>query len=308
MSKRSAAVILAVNSVLCALVVLGTCFLMRGWSALTLSAFYGAAGAGCAFCAIFFFLKKYVLFKTAFILVCCLSIVALAFMLLSVFGRLAEVPTDSEKIGKLVAMIRGAGAWSMFVYVLLQILQVVILPLPAVVCYVPGSQIWGPLTATLLASAGVLIGSLIDYFIGKFFGKRVVEWIAGKDVTEKYAAYIGSRGKLVFVLMQILPFFPDDILCMVAGLTSMNFAFFLVTMVAVRPLIVAAYCYLGSGTLIPFSGWGIAVWIAIFCVCILLAVLSFKYQQRFETWLVGKFSRRAKNHTEQRADGDGSNL
>ena len=88
--------------------------------------------------------------------------------------------------------------------------------------------------------------------------------------------------------MQILPFFPDDILCLVAGLTKMNFPFFLVTMVLVRPAIVATYCYLGSGELIPFSGWGIPVWIAIAVVCVVLAVLSFKYQDKIEGWLKSK--------------------
>ena len=72
----------------------------------------------------------------------------------------------------------------------------------------------------------------------------------------------------------------------------MNFAFFFVTMLVVRPLIIAAYCYLGSGEIIPFTGWGIAVWICIFAVCIVLAVLSWKYQEKFENWLVSKFSKK----------------
>ncbi|MDE6104060.1 MAG: hypothetical protein K2G38_00020, partial [Clostridia bacterium] len=90
---------------------------------------------------------------------------------------------------------------------------------------------------------------------------------------------------------------PDDILCMVAGRTSMNFPFFFLPMLLVRPLIISAYCYLGNGTLIPFSGWGIPVWIAIFAVCIVLAVLSFKYQERIEKWLVSKFGRRKAEKT-----------
>ena len=105
--------------------------------------------------------------------------------------------------------------------------------------------------------------------------------------------------------MQILPFFPDDILCMVAGLTAMNFPFFLATMILVRPLVIAAYCY---GSLIPVDQpWGIAVWVTIFVVCIVLAVLSFKYQERFENWLVNKFSRK-KSKTENVAATDGESI
>lgn len=291
MKTKNAVAILSVNCLLCVSIILGTHFLMSGWGVLVLAACYAASGAGILGASVSFFLKKYVIFKTVFILVVCVFIVAVVFMLTSVLGRLAEVPSDGEKIEKMVAMIRSAGAWSMAVYILIQILQVVILPIPAVVCYVPGSRIWGAFLATVLASVGVVVGSLIDYFIGKLFGKRVVEWIAGKETTEKYTSYIGNRGKFVFVLMQILPFFPDDILCMIAGLTGMNFIFFLATMIVVRPFIIAAYCYLGSGSVIPFSGWGIAVWAVVFAVCIVLAVLSFKYQDKFERWLVSIFRR-----------------
>ncbi len=63
-------------------------------------------------------------------------------------------------------------------------------------------------------------------------------------------------------------------------------------MVIVRPMIIAAYCFLGNGSVIPFSGWGIPVWIAIFAVCIVLALLSLKYQDRVEKWLVSKFKKK----------------
>ena len=72
----------------------------------------------------------------------------------------------------------------------------------------------------------------------------------------------------------------------------MNFAFFATVIILVRPLIIALYCFLGTGTIIPFSGWGIPVWIAIFAVCIALAVLSLKYQDRVEKWLVSRFRRK----------------
>ena len=300
MEQRSKIAVLAVNTLLCVLMILSTALLMGGWGALVKIACFGAAGIGLVCGIVAFVCKKEALLKSCFVLIACVFLFVVVLSLLSHFAHLNDYKTDAEKIERLTQMIRETGEWGMAVYVLVQILQVVILPLPAVVCYVPGSQIWGAWTATLLASLGVLIGSVICYAIGRVFGKRVVIWIAGKETTEKYAGYIGRRGKVIFVLMQILPFFPEDILCMVAGLTSMNFPFFLATMILVRPLVVAAYCFLGSGTVIPFSGWGIAVWIGIFAVCIVLAVLSLKYQDRFEQWLVRRFSGKKKENDSDR--------
>ena len=284
-------IILAVlNSLFGAAVIVVTATMMSGWSTLVLTLCYVASGLGIVAGIVFTVIDKQALLKSVFVLMCCALVFILVFALTSKFGDLDDYPTDGEKIEHLTEKIKSLGSWGMAVFVLIQILQVVILPLPALVCYVPGSAIWGPGYATLLASVGVILGSLICYVIGKFFGKKVVIWIAGKENTEKYVSILGKRGKVIFVLMQILPFFPDDILCLVAGLTSMNFPFFIISILIVRPCIIAAYCYLGSGTLIPFSGWGIPVWIAIAVVCVALAILSVKYQDRFEKWLTTKIS------------------
>ena len=291
MKERSGRSVLVVNTLLCILTILSAAFFIDGWSLTVKTACYGIAGIGLIFGTVVYLCRKETLLKGCFVLILCVFLLTVVVALFGSFINLSDYKTDADKIEKLVQIIRDTGSWGMLVYIFVQILQVVVLPLPAAVCYIPGSLIWDAWTATLLASLGVLIGSVIAYGIGKVFGKKVVMWIAGREATERYASYLGSKGKVVFVLMQILPFFPDDILCMVAGLTSMSILFFFITMVAVRPLIIAAYCFLGSGTVIPFEGWGIAAWTAIFVGFIVLAVLSFKYQERFEKWLIGKFSK-----------------
>ncbi len=291
MSNKGKLTVLIVNILMCVGLTLLTYFFMSGWGVLVRAAFYAIAGVGIAASVVAFFCNKIAVLKTAFILLIVAVVTLVAFIVISEVGHLNDYDSDEEKISGLVKIISDTGAWGMAVYVLIQILQVVILPLPAVVCYVPGAIIWGAPMATLLASIGVIMGSVIAYFIGRIWGKKAVIWIAGKETTEKYSAYFGKRGKGIFVIMQILPFFPDDILCMIAGLTSMNFVYFLVVMCTVRPAIISVYCFLSGGSVIPFSGWGIYVWIAIFVVCIVLAVLSFKYQDKLESWLISKFSR-----------------
>lgn len=292
--KKAGLPIFAINTLLCILTILSTALFINDWSVPVKLACYGIAVVGLIFGIVTYLLEKVTLLKGCFVIAVCVFSLIVIVALLGSFTDLGEYKSDADKIEKLVQIIRNTGRWGMLVYVLIQILQVVILPLPAAVCYIPGSLIWNGWTATLLASLGVVIGSVIAYVIGRVFGKKVVMWIAGRQTTEKYMDYIGSKGKIIFILMQILPFFPDDILCMVAGLTSMNFLFFMVTMIVIRPLIIAAYCFFGSGTVIPFEGWGIGAWIAIFMGFAVLAVLSFRYQDRFEQWMIGKFSKHRK--------------
>lgn len=292
MTKIKKTVLLCINILLCALIAVCTGFFMQGWSTAVKVVCFCIAGIGAVFETVTYFIKKEALFKSGFIIVVFAAIVVVFIAIITQACGLKDYPTDAEKTDRLIEIIQGIGGWGYLVYFLVQVLQVVVLPLPAAVCYVPGSLIWGPLTATLIASAGVLTGSVISYFIGKFCGKPAVVWIAGKENTEKYTSILSKKGKVLFLIMQVLPFFPDDIICIVAGLTGMNFIFFISVIVVVRPIVIATYCYLGSGTIIPFSGWGIPVWIAIVAVCVVLAVLSFKYQDRIEAWLVNKIKRK----------------
>lgn len=292
MTPKNKIILQAANVCLCIAIVLLTAFFMESWSKLVQGIFYAVAALGLLAEILFLFLKKEFIVKITFITELIAAFLLGVFVLLGVFANLNDYPTDEEKIQAVINLIRSTGKWGMLVFVLIQILQVVVLPLPAVVCYVPGAIIWSPLTATLLASAGVIIGSMICYFLGRKFGRKALVWLAGKDATEKYADYIGNRSKGIFLIMQILPFFPDDVLCIIAGLTAMNFPYFAGVIILVRPLIIAAYCFLGNGSVIPFSGWGIPVWIAIIAVFVVLAVLSFKYQKKFEDWLFSKFSKK----------------
>ena len=88
---------------------------------------------------------------------------------------------------------------------------------------------------------------------------------------DKYAALLGKKGKAPFVMMMFLPFFPDDLICITAGMTDMGFRFFAISVAIARTAYIFIVSFLGSGEIIPFRGWGIAVWIAIFALCVFLS-------------------------------------
>ena len=71
--------------------------------------------------------------------------------------------------------------------------------------------------------------------------------------------------------MARLPFFPDDLICMSAGVTDMKFGFFALSTAIARTAYIFTVSFLGNGDIIPFGGWGIAVWAGIFVVCVILS-------------------------------------
>ena len=269
------------------LITIGSALWMKGWSNVFKIIIYILASIVFVISTITFLLKKEEIFKLLFVGVALFFIMFYALILVNKVFNLDAIDSDQKKLEHIIKLIQSTGPYGKIVFVLLQILQVVVLPLPALLCYVSGVMIYGSLEAFILSSIGVFIGSMICYAIGKFCGRGVVHWLAG-DKMDKYLQILSNRGKGPFIIMQILPFFPDDVLCILAGVTNMNFWFYLVVMILIRPLVIAIYCFFGSGSIIPFSGWGIPVWIVIFVIFGIIGILTYKYQDKIDNLFMTK--------------------
>lgn len=214
----------------------------------------------------------------------CLScnVVALLIVLVLLGMQAAGLLSALGDVEALRAFVEQNGAWSYAVFVLLEILNIVVLPIPAFLIHMVGVALFGPVRAFFIIFASVLVGSYIAFALGRVCGKPVVRWCIGEAALDKYTRLLGNRGNLLFVMMQLLPFFPDDILCMVAGVSGMSWGFFTFAMLFTRPVYIGAVCFFGSGTVIPFSGWGIPVWIALFCLMGVLFFLFCRYEGPIE--------------------------
>ena len=230
---------------------------------------------------IFFFTGLKSWFKTVFICAIITLVVTWGYYALFAFGLL-DIFNSKEALQDAIA---STGGWGMLVYVLLQFLQVTFIPLPAMLTTVVGTIMFGPLVATLLSLVGIMAGSIFAFWLGDKFGEKIVIWIAGKEQTEKYSKLIYEKGKYLFFLMMLFPLFPDDILCLVAGMTAMPFRYFITTIILTRPIGIIMTCYLGSGEIIPFEGWGLAVWAVIVIIMAILFFCSYKYQAQIEKFL-----------------------
>lgn len=214
--------------------------------------------------------------RVLFITALCLSLLVAAYIVLERTDTLSAF-TDFEQIKR---YILSTGKWGVLVFVALTIFQVVVLPIPAPITILIGVAIYGSVMSFILSTIGTIIGSVISFALGKIFGKRLICWMVGKETTEKYAELLNKKGRFLFVLMLLFPVFPDDMLCMVAGMTAMTYKYFFVACCLTRPVMIAFTCFLGSGNLIPFEGWGIPVWIALFCIMIVGFIFLTVFKER----------------------------
>ena len=212
-----------------------------------------------------------VLAKTCFLAQILLLLAAVIFYVIIRTGFI-EVIRDEEEFR---AFLERAGVWMSLVFIALQFLQVVILPIPSTVTVVAGSALFGPLLGSIYSLIGILLGSFTAFAVGRFAGYRVVAWLVGKETLDTWLKKIKGKDKIFLSAMFVLPVFPDDVLCFVAGLSSMSFGLFALVIVISRILAIFTTSY--SVSLIPFdTWWGLLIWALIAVAVVVVFFLLYK--------------------------------
>lgn len=177
--------------------------------------------------------------------------------------------------------LEGSGAWMPVIYTLLQFLQVVVLPVPGVVSTAVGVTLFGAFWTTVYSFIGIVLGSLVAFWIGRKLGHRAVAWMVGKDNLSKWQKKLRGKDNLFLTLMFLLPLFPDDILCFFAGLSSMSAGYFVIMISITRALAIAATCY--SIDFIPFNTWwGITIWVVFVALIVGAFIVVYKNLDRIQ--------------------------
>lgn len=237
------------------------CFLKAGFIFYSLIAYFSLSV--CALAIIDCEIHTHA-FRIIYFAALCVAVVGMIYIILERYG-ITEKLTNFESVK---GYILSTKQWGWIIFILLTVFQVVVLPIPAALTILIGVAIYGAWMSFVLSYIGTMIGSWIAFALGKIFGRRLVAWLIGQENTDKYAKLLNDKGKLIFIAMLVLPAFPDDMLCIVAGITTMSYLSFTVICLFSRPIMIAVTCFLGDGSLIPFDGWGIPIWIGIISLTI----------------------------------------
>lgn len=227
-------------------------------------------------------------FKSVYKLIVCLliffDISAVVFFVLCA----TDLITKINSVDALRDYISQTGAWAAVIYIIFSFLQVVLLPVPGSVAVAVGVAMFGPLMCAIYSVIGIVTGSIVAFAIGRWIGYKAVCWIVGKESLDKWLKKLKGKDYLILSLMFLLPLFPDDILCFVAGLSSMTWGFFLVMITVTRAISIFSTAY--SFELIPFTTWwGILIWGVLLALVVLAFYLVCRYYEKIDNFLKTKF-------------------
>lgn len=210
-------------------------------------------------------LKSSRLFKLAL----ALSILLVAMVVAAVifWDQLYGFFQDTES---LKATVKSAGAWGPFVFIAVQFLQIIIAPIPGQAAGLIAGALFGPWLGTLYSVVGAALGFTTIFILAKMFGRPFVEKFVPKNELKRLDGITNKAGPFVLFLIFLLPGFPDDIICYLAGLSKIPIKVLVLVSIAGRLPGYLLTAFIGAG-IGEANGRLVAILTAIVAVGALLA-------------------------------------
>lgn len=212
--------------------------------------------------------------KKRFVLLAALLLLAAGgwFLYASGFCRAVRSPEA------LRAYITDFAPYSHLCFFLVQFLSVVFAPIPSNITAAAGGLLFGAWPAFLLTFTAVAAGSLLTFSLARALGRDFADRLVSKKLSEKYRDVLRAKAPVFLALAFLFPFFPDDMLCILAGLTDLSLRRFAAIVLLTRPWGLLFASALGASAL-GLSPW---VMVPIGLGGLALFLLGMKYGDKLE--------------------------
>ena len=189
-----------------------------------------------------------------------------------------DIFTDREQIK---AFVTSFGTGAPAVFILIQILQVLLAPFPGEATGFIGGFLFGATKGFLYSSIGLTVGSLINFTIGRFLGKRFVRKLIPPAQLERMDNLVKHQGVIVLFALFIFPGFPKDYLCLFLGLSAIPLKIFIILTTIGRMPGTLMLSLQGSYIFEQSYGW----FALIASVCLVLIFLVYRYREGLYRWI-----------------------
>ena len=177
--------------------------------------------------------------------------------------------------------LRALGQGSEWLFIMIQVLQVVFAPIPGQAAAFAGGFIFGFWKGWGLTTLGLVIGSFIAMVLARLLGMSIVRKVVPDSIIKRFDSVIADGGYMTFFMIFLLPALPDDAVCFLAGLTKLKLLPLTLVSLLGRAPGMAVLCLTGAGFA---EGATLGVKI-LFAVMMILSVLLWLFWEIIEAWV-----------------------
>ena len=124
--------------------------------------------------------------------------------------------------------LREWGILAPVIFIGLQVLQVIIAPIPGEVTGILGGYLFGEWIGLLYSTVGLTLGSVAAFGVGRWLGARYVQKLVSPDIWQKMGFIVEAEGAILCFIIFLIPGLPKDMVCYLFGLSPMPFWVFAV--------------------------------------------------------------------------------
>jgi uncharacterized membrane protein YdjX (TVP38/TMEM64 family) len=129
---------------------------------------------------------------------------------------------------RMAQYLNSLGPWSVVVFILLQVAQVVAAPIPGEVTGFLGGYLFGKFFGVVLSTIGLTLGSYLAFVLARTFGRPLIEKFIPKSTIQRFDYLLHHKAAFLVFLLFLIPGFPKDWLCYILGLGHLTTTEFLV--------------------------------------------------------------------------------
>ncbi len=186
--------------------------------------------------------------------------------------------SDRDQVAPFLAAF---GSAAPLAFMGLQILQVILAPVPGEATGFIGGYLFGAARGFIYSSLALAVGSWINFAIGRYLGKRYVrKWIPAHKLA-RFDHLVKRQGIIVLLILFLFPGFPKDYLCLFLGATAIPVKAFLT---------IATFGRMPGTLLLSLQGEFLfeknyLVLGIVLAVTVLAAVVSIRYREHIYRWM-----------------------
>ncbi len=134
---------------------------------------------------------------------------------------------SAASIAEVAAYLRGFGAWTPAISILLMVTQSVIAPLPGSLVAAANGVVFGIWWGTLLSWTGGMLGGSINFWLARRLGRGAVARLAGGARLDQADQLSATDGFWLVLVARLIPLISFDFISYLAGLSRMRYTHFL---------------------------------------------------------------------------------
>lgn len=154
----------------------------------------------------------------------------------------ANIFTNEESLKQ---FLDKCGIYAPIFFIIIQIVQVIIPLIPGGISQGVGVLVFGPIMGFIYNYIGIVIGSIIVFFMARKYGLPLIKKMFKKELIDKYIGWLnkGKGFEKFFALAIFLPVAPDDFLCYLAGVTNISVKKYLAIIILLKPFTIIMYSF-----------------------------------------------------------------